>query len=85
MVDLVFFSLCCTGILILLLLRYYYSRSLTGLTSGGEVGPSYWGSYSGGTPDRFNSIELPKYAKGICPSCQKVTHSIQCSHEFNER
>jgi hypothetical protein len=84
MVDMVFFSLCSLGILILMILRYLYAKSLTGISMGGDVGASYWGNYQSSQPSQGGTFELPKYAKGVCPACQKLSHTIQCHHEFNK-
>lgn len=81
MFDMIFFFACTAGIFVALLCRYLYAKSLTGVTTGGNVGPSYWGSYSQGQPDTGATIQLPK-AQGICPACQRRSLSIQCSHPF---
>jgi hypothetical protein len=79
MVDFILMVVCCVGILVLLLLRWLYAKSLTGLTMGDSVSPTYWGSYTQVQPNSAGTIQLPK-AQGVCPACQRGSRTGTCTH-----
>jgi hypothetical protein len=74
MFDMVVMLIPGIAILTLLWFRFCYMKSLTGLSSQGSVGVSYWGSYSSQVPDQTR-LTLPT-AKGVCPRCVSKSNGI---------